>query len=194
NPASPTGANLAAASAPYQNNCPKPTSTPPPPCAAVGDGKDPLAALLASPSGIVVDANNNIIFNDRNNARIRMLLANGTTAGNGQSNGYGAITTIVGCGNNNAANGNCTTGNTGDGNLGKFATVGNNGITGLALDANGKLYFTDRVNNRVRVFDTVSGIIGGFAGASTFNGDATCLKAMLNSPTGLAMHSLGNIY
>jgi len=194
NPASPTGANFSAASAPYQNNCAKPTSNPAPPCASVADGRDPLNALLAAPSGIIVDANNNIIFNDRNNARIRMLTANAVTSGSGQSNGYGAISTIVGCGNNNAANGNCTTGNTGDGNLGKFATVGNNSVTGLTLDANGKLYFTDRANNRVRVFDTVTGLIGGFAGSSPFNGDGPCTKTMLFSPTGVALDAAGNMY
>src|SRR5262249_28081379 len=147
NPASATGANLASASAPYPNQCAKPTSNPPPPCAAVGDGKDPLSALLASPSGIVIDSSNNIIFNDRNNARIRILIANVTQGGLGVRCGYGGITTLVGCQgttanvNNNAA---CTTGNAGDGGLGKSASVGSNAITGLSLDSNGKLYFTDR--------------------------------------------------
>jgi len=185
NPASATGGNFAAASAPFPNSCAKPTSNPPPPCAAIGDGKDPLTSLLAAPSNIMVDANSNVFFTDRNNDRIRELVANPVQSGTGKSNGYGSIITLVGTGG---------TGNGGDGGLGKQATVGANGITGLALDANGKLFFTDRINNRVRIYDQVSGLINGFAGSSGFNGDLTCAQTMFNNPTGLAQDSLGNTY
>ena len=153
-------------------------------CAVVGDGKDPLAALLASPSGIVIDSNNNIMFADRGNARIRELVANSVQPGTNQSGGYGGISTVVGTGSN---------ANTGDGGLGKSAGI-STGTTGLALDASGKLYFTDRTNNRVRVFDTVSGIVGGFASSSSFNGDGACAQTMLFNPTGLGIDATGNVY
>jgi sugar lactone lactonase YvrE len=185
NPADAKGGKFDAASAPFPNTCAKPTSNPPPPCAAIGDGRDPLASLLAAPSNIVVDANNNIIFADRNNDRIRELVANSVQSGTGKSNGYGAITTIIGTG---------AGGNAGDGNLGKLATVGDKGVTGLALDANGKLYFTDRVNNRVRVFDPTSGLVSGFAGAAGFNGDGPCAQTQFNNPTGIAIDGQGNTY
>ena len=114
-----------------------------------------------------------------------MLVANPVQSGTNQSAGYASIITLVGTGG---------TGNVGDGGLGKQATVGANGITGLSIDSTGKLYFTDRVNNRVRVFDQVSGLVNGFAGASGFNGDGPCLSTLLNNPTGLAIDAANNTY
>jgi sugar lactone lactonase YvrE len=152
-------------------------------CAVAGDGKAPTAALLAAPSGIVIDANNNIYFNDRSNARLRELIANPVQAGTNKSGGYSTIVTLVGTG---------STGNAGDGGPGKSAAI--NGSTGLSLDPSGRLFFTDRSNNRARVFDTVSGIVASFAGANGFNGDGPCTKTMLNNPTGIAMDAAGNLY
>lgn len=152
-------------------------------CAVVGDGRDPLAALLAAPSGIVIDSNNNIFFNDRSNNRIRELVANPVTPGGGKSNGYGAIVTAVGTG---------ASGNAGEGGIGTAATV--NGVTALAVDSSGRLVFTERGNNRVRSFDPVSGLVGSVAGSVTFNGDGPCASRILNNPTGVGVDAAGNVY
>src|SRR5205823_4151123 len=118
------------------------------PCAVVGDGKDPLAALLDNPSQIVVDAAGDVIFSDRGNARIRILIANPVSSSNPAFGGFSAINTIVGTGAN---------GNAGDGGNARFAAI-STGTNGLALDlTNNRLFFTDRTNNRARLFDLNSG-------------------------------------
>jgi sugar lactone lactonase YvrE len=150
----------------------------------VGDGKDPSLALLASPATIVVDSNNNVIFTDRGNARIRILSANPLPTGTNTFPGFSAINTIVGTGSN---------ANSGDGGVGKSAGI-STATNGLSLDPNGKLYFTDRNNNRARVFDTVGGVVNAFAGAPTFNGDQAALQTMFANPTGVAVDAAGNVY
>jgi len=196
-----TGSNYSAASAPFANSCtvqsagnasttrvglvlPTTSATGNTVCAVVGDGKDPLAALLDSPSQIIVDSSNNVIFADRGNARIRMLAANPVPSSSPGFAGFSGITTIVGTG---------SSGNSGDGGNGKFAAI-STGTNGLSLDANGKLFFTDRSNNRARVFDLSSGLVTAFAGASNFNGDQEALKTMFNNPTGIAVDQAGNLY
>jgi sugar lactone lactonase YvrE len=164
--------NLKAAAAPFPASCPKPKPGVTDPCAAVGDGKDPLQALLAAPSGIIVDTAGNIFFSDRNNHRIREINA-----------ATGAIQTVVGTG---------SSGNGGDGNLGQRATVNN--PNGLSFDASAVLYFTDRSNNRVRKFDTTAGIVGTVAGANPFNGDQAALQTLFSTPTGIVADALGNVY
>jgi sugar lactone lactonase YvrE len=196
-----TGANYSAASAPYPSTCnyapsgsgtrvgfPIPTTgtanSSNTACALVGDGKDPSLALLSSPATIVVDSNNNVIFSDRGNARIRELTANPLPTGTNTFPGFSGINTIVGTGSN---------ANAGDGGPGRSAGIGTT-TNGLSLDPNGKLYFTDRNNNRVRVFDTVSGLVNAFAGSPTFNGDQAALQTMFSNPTGVAVDAAGNIY
>jgi filamentous hemagglutinin family protein len=191
NPADPSGANFSAASTPYPNSC----ATSPgggsttrvgviAPCAPAGDGKDPLQAALAAPASVVVDANNNVFFTDRTNVRIRELVANPVQAGTNIFPGFSAIVTVFGTG---------SSGNAGDGNLAKLATV-SNGLNGLSIDSNGRLFLTDRTNSRVRVVDQTMGIVQAFAGAPTFNGDQAALQTMLNTPTGIAVDGAGIIY
>ena len=195
-----TGANYAAASAPFPSSCPNspgngnttrvgspiPTTsaTSNTVCAVVGDGKDPLAALLDNPSRIIVDAYNNVIFTDRGNARIRMLIAKPVPKDTNQFAGFSDLVTIVGTGSN---------ANSGDGGNGKFAGI-STGTTGLGLDGAGRIFFSDRTNNRIRVFDPATGLVTAFAGAPTFNGDQEARKTMFNTPTGVAVDDAGNIY
>ena len=153
-------------------------------CAVIGDGKDAQAALLGAPSSIVVDASNNVIFVDRGNARIRELYANPVPSGTSSFAGFSGINTIVGTGSNQ---------NAGDGGPGRSAGI-STGTNGLSLDPSGKLYFTDRTNNRARVFDTVGGIVGGFAGSPSFNGDQAALATMFFNPTGVTVDTGGNVY
>ena len=189
NPA--TGSNFSAQSTPYPNSCGTSQGNGNTtrvgvvaPCAPVGDGRDPLQALLATPRQIVVDSSNNVIFVDSANVRIRELVANPVPAGTNAFAGFSGIVSIVGTG---------SSGNAGDGGNAKFATV-SNGISGLSLDTLGRLYFTDRSNNRARVYDTTTGLVTAFAGAASFNGDQDALKTMFSSPTGIGVDAAGNLY
>jgi sugar lactone lactonase YvrE len=67
---------------------------------------------------------------------------------------------------------------------------------GLAMDARGNLYFSDRENNRVRRVDR-HGVITTIAGSGVpgFAGDGgPATAARLNSPVGLAIDAGGNLY
>jgi sugar lactone lactonase YvrE len=67
---------------------------------------------------------------------------------------------------------------------------------GLAMDARGNLYFSDRKNNRVRRVDR-HGVITTIAGSGVpgFAGDGgPATAARLNSPVGLAIDAGGNLY
>jgi uncharacterized protein (TIGR03437 family) len=73
-----------------------------------------------------------------------------------------------------------------------------NGPFGLAVGANGDLYISDTLNNRVRRISAASGIITTVAGngrpgfGGDFNGPAT--EAQLQSPVGLATDKQGGFY
>jgi sugar lactone lactonase YvrE len=67
---------------------------------------------------------------------------------------------------------------------------------GLAMDAQGNLYFSDRKNNRVRRVD-LRGVITTVAGTGVpgFGGDGgPARRARLSSPVGLAIDAAGNLY
>ena len=69
--------------------------------------------------------------------------------------------------------------------------------SGMALDSAGNLYFADSVSNVVRKIAAGTGIIttvagNGHAGFSGDNGAA--IQAELDSPSGLALDSAGNLY
>jgi sugar lactone lactonase YvrE len=186
-----TGTNFSAASAPFPNSCGTSAGNSSTtrvgatsPCAPVGDGKDPLQAVLATPRQIVVDTAGNVFFTDSANVRIRELVANPVSTSNAGFTGFSGIVTVVGTG---------SSGNAGDGGNAKLATV-SNGLSGLSLDPQGRLFFTDRSNNRARVFDTNTGLVTAVAGAQNFNGDQVALQTMFSNPTGIAVDSAGNIY
>ena len=167
---SPSGGNLSGASSPYPNSCPKPTPGGNP-CASAGDGRLPLAALLAAPAQLALDQNGNLIFADRSNNRLRLLnLTNNS------------LQTVAGTG---------TSGNGGDGSTANLATL--SAPSGVTVDTAGDIVFTDRSNNRLRMVN-VSGIIVAVAGANRFNGDQAALSTLLNAPTGIARDAAGNIY
>ena len=170
----------AGAKAPFAANCnnvkPKPGDNKGL-CVAIGDGRDPLQALLASPSQIVVNANSksplsgDIFFSDRGNNVIRQLIP-------GQS-----IETVIG---------SVTSGNSGDGNPPRSVTI--SAPNGLALTVTDDIVFTDRGNNRVREWNQTSGVVHAIAGAANFNGDQMRKQTMLGTPTGIASDAAGNVY
>lgn len=140
-----------------------------------GDGGPAIEAMLSNPSGVAVDARGRLYISDSNNQRIRAVdLANGTimtVAGNGYS-GY-------------------------LGDTGRATRANLKRPTGLALDAEGHLFFSDTNNNRVRRLDTRAGIITRYAGSWSEQalGDlGPAHRARLNDPAGLVIDAAGNLY
>ena len=139
-----------------------------------GDRGPALSASLCSPTGVAVGSNGNLYIADTGHDQVR-LVSNGT------------ITGYVG------EVGKCGRG--GDG-----GPAGNAQLclpTGLALDATGALYIADTSNARIQEVapgtTTVSTVAGnGHSGYGGDGGPAT--SAMLNSPTGVAVNSLGDLF
>ena len=129
---------------------------------------------LVLPSAIAFDAQGNLYFADAGEHRVHMLSA------------AGAITTVAGTG---------VQGFAGDG--GPAAAAELDSPAGLALDAAGNLYISDRHNHRVREVYAASGVIAtiagtGVAGVSGDGGAATA--ARLDLPTALAVDAVGDVY
>ena len=99
-----------------------------------GDNGPATSATLSSPSGIAVDAANNLYIADTGNSGIRLVLSSA-----------GTISTIAG---------NGTAAYAGDG--GGALTASFDQPKGVTLDYTGRLYVTDTLNNRVRLVDTTT--------------------------------------
>jgi trimeric autotransporter adhesin len=137
-----------------------------------GDGGAALSSQLSAPRGICVDSAGNLYLADRWNNRIRKIA--GTT-----------ISTIAGNGQGNFG---------GDGGLATSAQLSY--PDGIAVDKAGNVYFSDLLNNRVRMV-TPTGAISTFAGSGIpgFGGDGgAAASAQLNQPAGLAIDSSGSLY
>ncbi len=138
-----------------------------------GDGGPAKSALLSYPTGIVFDAQGNLLFAEQGSSRIRKISP------------QGIITTIAG---------NGTWGADGDGGPATEATLGN--PFGLTLDAAGNLYICDVGTNRIRMVDTqgvITTVVGnGIAGYSGDGGPAT--QASINFPYSAIFDSNGNFY
>ena len=138
-----------------------------------GDGGAATNASLISPTGVAVDANDNLFIADAGNFRIREVNANGL------------ITTVAG---------NGTESDTGDGGAATNATL--NWPEGVAVDANGNLFIADLDNNRIRQVAT-NGIITTVAGDGTwgYSGDGgPATNAELSSISHVAVDAAGNLY
>src|SRR5271165_3962915 len=72
---------------------------------------------------------------------------------------------------------------------------------GVAVDANGNVFFTDTIGNRVRRIDAVTGAVTTVAGDGTFSNGAPnqgaggpATKAKLYQPIGVCFDPAGNLY
>ncbi|MGV3556543.1 NHL domain-containing protein [Larkinella arboricola] len=138
-----------------------------------GDGGPATQAKMSSPRGIVIDAQGNLFFADRENSRVRKIATNGT------------ISTIAGTG---------AYGFSGDGGPASSARLAY--PTELALDAQGNLFIADEANFRIRkvapngIITTVVG--SGQGGYSGDGGPAT--RASIGYPGGIALDAQGNLF
>jgi hypothetical protein len=152
-----------------------------------GDGGSIASASFATPTELVFDTKGNGYVPDGLDQTIRKVSG-------------GNISTVVGTTGSMCPSGTSTCG---DGGQGTSATV--HGVSQVALDGAGNLYFTDTNDNRVRVYNTQTGVVSAFAGTGTpcsnptaasnpcgDNGPAS--SAQLTIPEGLAVDSYGNVY
>ncbi len=138
-----------------------------------GDGGKATEAQLKLPAGLAFDKKGNLYIADRNNHRIRRVDTRGT------------ITTIAG---------NGVFGFSGDGGNATEAQL--NRPSGIVVDDNGNIYFSDRSNDRIRMINS-KGIITTFAGNGIdgFKGDSgPATQARLSKPFGIALDKKGNLY
>ena len=134
-----------------------------------GDGGPATNARLNGPTGVCVDSAGNICISDSSNNVVRVV--DGTTQ---------IITTIAG---------NGTPGFSGDGGAATQARLGY--PEGLWRDSSGDLYIVDTDNCRVRVVDSVTGIITTVAGTiwCGYNGnDLPATNAALNYPSDVSVY------
>jgi sugar lactone lactonase YvrE len=103
------------------------------------------------------------------------------TGGSIPASAYGSVSTFAGLSTAGDTNGNSWTA--------KF-----NNPWGVVIDANGNLFVSDLVNNKIRKI-TPTGMVSTFAGNGTAgNTDGIGVLASFNYPTSLALDSNGNLY
>ena len=138
-----------------------------------GDGGPATSALLGRPIGLTLDAAGNIYFTDEWNGRVRKVSA-----------ATGIITTIAGSGNGIYA---------GDGGPATAATLCD--PTGVAVDAAGNVYVSDKCNQRIRKIS--AGVITTIAGNGQcgYSGDGgPAVDAALSYPYQIALDGAGNLF
>ena len=139
-----------------------------------GDGGPATAALLNDPSGITIDASDNIYIADYHNNRIRKVSA-----------ATGIITTVAGNGTNGFA---------GDGGLATSARLSQ--PAGVAVDADNNIYIADYTNHRIRKVDAATGIITTVAGngiAGFLNDGSIATTATLSQPNTVFVDASKNL-
>jgi len=114
-----------------------------------GDGSPADRAKLVGPFGVAFDPGGTLYFVELSGQRLRMI-------------DNGLVQTVAGTGRK---------GEGGDG--GPAALAEFNAMHSLAVARGGNFYLADTLNNRVRMFDVVTGHINGFAGTGRkgFSGD-----------------------
>ncbi|MGH9023480.1 MAG: hypothetical protein ACRDV9_10340 [Acidimicrobiia bacterium] len=140
-----------------------------------GDGQAAINARINAPRTVAVGPDGSIYLTDTENNRIRRIDPSGT------------ITTVAGTGKSGSA---------GDGGPGTLATLKT--PHGVAVDANGDVYFADSPNDRVRRIDHLTGHVFAFAGAVGRRGfggdDGPAVSARLSNPKGVAVGPDGLVY
>lgn len=139
-----------------------------------GDGGPAIAASLAAPHGVAVDAAGNLYIADSNNNRIRKVDASGV------------ITTVAG---------NGIAGFSGDG--GSATGTSLFGPYGVVVDAARNLYIADIFNIRVRKV-TTAGIITTVAGNGQYDysrcASGAAISASLGEPSSVTVDAAGGLY
>jgi len=147
---------------------------------SLGDGGLATSATLSSPQGVAVDSSGNIYIADAGHSRIREVLAS-----------TGDISTVAGDG---------VAWYTGNGGPATSAEI--IGTIGIAVDSSGNIYLTDAYNFVIRevvastgYIYTIAGLGSGCPGQVNSVGDGcAATQAYLDSPTGVAVDSAGNLY
>ncbi len=137
-----------------------------------GDGGPATAAALNYPLGVAVDATGNIFIADTDNGCVRRVDAR-----------TGIVTTLAGTGSNGFA---------GDG--GPATSVALNGISDVAVDATGNVFFAEG-GFRVRRVDAGTKIITTAAGNGSrgFSGDGGPATAAAVGARAVAVDGMGNL-
>ncbi len=139
-----------------------------------GDGGPATLASLDFPENVAIGPDGNLFITVQNPPRVRRVdISNGI------------ITTVAGGGMTQP----------GDGDPATSALLRD--ANGLALDADGNLYFADAFGARIRRVDVVTGIITTVAGNGIkgFTGDGgSATLASLSSPVDVALDSSGNLF
>ena len=138
-----------------------------------GDGGNAVSAELHTPSDVCIDSMGNLYIADTANAVIRQVTAAGVI------NTFAGTTAIGFAGDGAAAL--------------KAALLA---PISVAVDSTGNLYIVENGDSRIRKVDTklnINTIVG--TGTNGFGGDGSdATKAQMNSPTGIAVDSSGNLY
>ena len=139
-----------------------------------GDNGPAMSAALNYPSGVALDSAGNIYIVDTHNWCVRKVEA-----------ATGVITTVAG---------NGLIGYSGDNGPATSARVN---PMGIAVDSAGNIYIADNYYPSIRKVTSATGIITTVAGNGSggYTGDnGPAISARLNSPSGIALDGLGNMY
>lgn len=140
-----------------------------------GNGSPGLASAISSPTAIITDSNNNVLFCDTNNHRVRKYYSTLKT-----------VSTIAGTGVNGYA---------GDGGLATAAAL--NYPRALTMDGVGNIFVGDSSNYRIRRIDAVTGIITTFAGTGvqgTISAGGLSISTTIGFVTALTTDSTNTLY
>ena len=140
-----------------------------------GDGIPAVNAWQESPTDVAIGPGGNIFIANRFGFRVRKVTA---------SNGL--ISTIAGIGSSNSS---------GDGGPGTSAQIYY--PDAIAVDAAGNVYVAENSGHRIRRIDNATGIITLVAGtgiSGTIGDGGLATAARINTPSGLAIDTAGNIF
>ena len=128
-----------------------------------------LAARFNAPNLLAIDSSGNVYVAEGGNNKIRKITSTGV------------VTTLAGSGSQGSANGT--------GLAASFNTP-----IGVAVDSSGNVYVADMGNHKIRKI-TLAGVVTTFAGSgSEGSANGTGLAASFNTPLGIAVDSIGNLY